>query len=270
MRRLIAFSTFIAFVALAGIVYAQAQQQEEVTLTTYYPAPYGSYQGIVATDRIGIGTGITGLGGPQASLHISTPNANAPLAIFESTGATAGAIFRVKAGPGDPQFLINGNGSIGIGTPPIPNLSISTIGGARFGGRVGIGVDPNPVYDLTTGVSINVAGTVFPPPSDARFKENIVPLSGVLDKLDNLRAVTFDWNQKYRETWKGAPGRQIGVIAQEVEKVFPELVTKSGPEGYYAVDYMRFSAVLLEAVKELSKENAELKSRVAALEKKVR
>jgi len=58
------------------------------------------------------------------------------------------------------------------------------------------------------------------------------------------------------------------VIAQEVEAVFPELVTQSD-NGYKTVDYDRLTAVLIEAVKELRAENQALKQRVKALEKTV-
>ena len=62
----------------------------------------------------------------------------------------------------------------------------------------------------------------------------------------------FEWNEKYKQLGRATNGTQIGVIAQEVEKEFPELVTTWGNESYRAVDYGRFTAVLLEAVKELN------------------
>ena len=60
--------------------------------------------------------------------------------------------------------------------------------------------------------------------------------------------------------------RRVGVIAQELEAVFPELVFTSGGEGYKTVAYYQLTAVLIEAVKELNAENDELRARLEALE----
>ncbi|MBN1506206.1 MAG: tail fiber domain-containing protein, partial [Sedimentisphaerales bacterium] len=59
--------------------------------------------------------------------------------------------------------------------------------------------------------------------------------------------------------------KQIGVVAQEVENVFPEIVASS-PAGYKSVDYTKLTAVLIQAVKELKAENDSLRSRLQALE----
>jgi hypothetical protein len=128
---------------------------------------------------------------------------------------------------------------------------------------------------------LDVAGAVhassFPTSSDARLKSNISQLTEVLDKLEKIRGVSFDWNEEYAAMGRATGHREIGVIAQEVEGVFPELVTTWGTENYRAVDYGRLTAVLLEAIKELraekdaqiaalSSEIASLQERVAALE----
>ena len=60
--------------------------------------------------------------------------------------------------------------------------------------------------------------------------------------------------------------REIGVIAQDVETVFPELVTEWGDDNYKAVDYGRFAGVFIEAIKELKVENELLKQRIEELE----
>ncbi|MBI3418919.1 MAG: tail fiber domain-containing protein, partial [Proteobacteria bacterium] len=83
--------------------------------------------------------------------------------------------------------------------------------------------------------------------SDARLKTNVEPLTGVLEKLDRVRGVSFEWKEGARKNDKG---RKIGVIAQEMEKVYPELVTTNS-DGYKAFLYENFTAVLLEGLKEL-------------------
>ena len=94
--------------------------------------------------------------------------------------------------------------------------------------------------------------------SDERLKENIIPIEGSLDKVAQLGGYEFDWIPK--EGIHSHEGHDIGVIAQEVEAVFPELVT-TRDNGYKAVQYEKLTAVLLSAVKELT-------ARVEELEKK--
>jgi len=91
--------------------------------------------------------------------------------------------------------------------------------------------------------------------SDQQFKDNIVTLDGALDKVKAIRGVRFDWNDK-QDVYEG---HDIGVIAQEVEAVLPELVHYREHNDSKAVDYVKLTAVLIEAVKELS-------AKVAALE----
>ena len=93
--------------------------------------------------------------------------------------------------------------------------------------------------------------------SDAQFKDNVKPLEGALDKVKQIRGVTFDWNDKQDVH----EGHDIGVIAQEVETVYPELVHHREHNDSKAVDYVKLTAVLIEAVKELEQ-------KVVALEKK--
>ena len=82
--------------------------------------------------------------------------------------------------------------------------------------------------------------------SDERLKDNITVIDSALAKVKQLRGVEFDWNDK-QSLHKG---HDIGVIAQDVEQVAPELV-KDRDDGYKAVDYPKLVALLIEAVKEL-------------------
>jgi hypothetical protein len=99
--------------------------------------------------------------------------------------------------------------------------------------------------------------------SDARMKTNVAELSGALDKLETIRGVSFEWIGTHAPTAQ----RDIGVIAQEVEEVFPELVSEHGEENLKAVDYSGLAGVLIEATKELKAENRALRSRIEALER---
>lgn len=132
------------------------------------------------------------------------------------------------------------------------------------GGNVGIGT-ANPGFLLDVAGACHASS--FPTSSDIRLKKNIQPLSNVLEKLEKIRGVSFDWNETYEKLGRSTGHREIGVIAQDVEAVFPELVAQWGDEKYRGVDYGRMTAVLIEAVKELKSENDELKKRILKLEK---
>jgi len=89
--------------------------------------------------------------------------------------------------------------------------------------------------------------------SDERLKENVVGIGNALSKVLDLRGVYFNRI--------GQPEREIGVIAQEVEKVLPELVFES-PDGVKSVAYQNMVAVLIEAIKEQQEQINELKARL--------
>jgi Chaperone of endosialidase len=104
-------------------------------------------------------------------------------------------------------------------------------------------------------------------PSDARTKTNTRRLKGMLDKLVRIRGVAFDWAQS-PQTLGGLSARSdIGVIAQEIEGVFPELVSDYGDQGYKAVNYSGLTATLIEAIKELKADDETLCARIEALER---
>ena len=90
-----------------------------------------------------------------------------------------------------------------------------------------------------------VVADSFNSASDMNLKKNVVPLDGALDKLDAIRGVYHDWIDEEQ-----SKERQIGVIAQEVQEVYPELVVKGG-DGFLSVNYPKLTAVLLQSVKEL-------------------
>ena len=109
----------------------------------------------------------------------------------------------------------------------------------------------------STADSIRAAGDIIAfYSSDKRYKENVKAIESPIEKVKAISGVTFEWNEKsHKETGK----KDIGVIAQEVEEVLPEIV-QTRNNGYKAVDYQKLTAVLIEAVKEQQKQIDELKS----------
>ena len=80
-------------------------------------------------------------------------------------------------------------------------------------------------------------------------KENITPLTSALENVLLVSGVNYDWKTDEFPEQAFSENRQIGFIAQEMEKVYPELVT-SDSEGYKRLDYSRATPILWEAIKE--------------------
>jgi len=92
--------------------------------------------------------------------------------------------------------------------------------------------------------------------SDERLKDNITPIDDPLAKVMSISGNTFDWNQNSSHT-----GRDVGVIAQEIEAVLPEIVT-TRDSGYKAVQYEKIVPLLIEAIKELSNKVDDLQQKL--------
>ncbi|MGC9472513.1 MAG: tail fiber domain-containing protein [Bacteroidales bacterium] len=101
--------------------------------------------------------------------------------------------------------------------------------------------------------------------SDIRFKTSVEPLDHALDQVSLLQGVRYEWN---REDFPGkhfSEGKHIGLIAQDVEQVVPELV-ETGADGYKAVNYNKLPALLVEAVKEQQAQIEAQAERISMLE----
>jgi hypothetical protein len=124
-------------------------------------------------------------------------------------------------------------------------------------GNVGIGItSPQDKLDVNGYVRSNGNRLT----SDARWKGNINSIENSLERITQLRGVTYEWTDKSK-----GEGEQLGVIAQEVEELFPQVVHTDN-QGYKSVEYSKLVAPLIEAVKSLSAENDALKERIARLE----
>lgn len=92
--------------------------------------------------------------------------------------------------------------------------------------------------------------------SDRRLKDNIKPIENALEKVNKISGVEFDWNSNQDTYAEGM--HDIGVIAQEIEEVIPEVV-KTRDNGYKAVKYEKIVPLLIEAIKEQQAQIDELK-----------
>ncbi len=138
-------------------------------------------------------------------------------------------------------------------------------------GNIAMSGAPSAMFKLDVNGPMRTIGPVNIT-SDRRYKQDIQPLKGALEKVSRLRGVSYDWNRAAFPDKNFSDRRQLGFIAQDVQEVLPELVTADS-QGYLSVAYTAAVPVLVEAVKEqqqqvkeLRAENAELKARLDRLE----
>ncbi|MBX9767447.1 MAG: tail fiber domain-containing protein, partial [Bdellovibrionales bacterium] len=136
------------------------------------------------------------------------------------------------------RMRILGGGNVGIGTSA-PNEKLEVSGNIRLTPLNGGG---------TTTASIDNNGNIIRTPSDERLKTQIQPLEGSLERILKVKGVSYYWKD---ESSFGA-AKDIGFIAQDLEKVVPEVVKQSAdPERRRSVSYGHMTALLVEAVKEV-------------------
>ena len=143
-------------------------------------------------------------------------------------------------------ILAYAGGNVGIGaTSPSQRLFVS--GNAKVNTSLGVGVNPNATSGRIDASNDVVAYST----SDIRLKDNIKTIDKALNKVNEIQGIEFDWIEK--QEVHGNSGHDIGVIAQEIEKVLPDVVT-TRDNGYKAVKYEKIVPLLIEAIKDLSKQ----------------
>jgi hypothetical protein len=132
-------------------------------------------------------------------------------------------------------------------------------------GNVGIGINaPTTKLYVNGDITANsIAGT-----SDLRYKTNVRSITSPLEKVKSLRGVYFNWDQKSFPDKNFSDKTELGFIAQEVEKVLPEVVSiDKTPEAYRSVKYDKVVALLVEAIKEQQKQINQLKKEIKKLKR---
>jgi hypothetical protein len=171
------------------------------------------------------------------------------------------AEIRLEPANGRLSFGTSATSYVTGATPVLtPRLSITSQG------NVGIGTATPSVHLQVSGdiIANSIAGS-----SDVRFKHNIFPIQSALQKVMQLQGVTFDWKKSEFPDRTFSDQKTIGFIAQEVEKVLPEVVqTEKTAEGYKAVQYDKVVALLVEAIKEQQKEIEALQKEIKKIKKR--
>ena len=165
---------------------------------------------------------------------------------FHSAGGLVGNVGLVQS-HGSPRFFVLENNPQGL------PLTL-----AENGGNVGIGTNTSTnILTVKQGAGHAVADG-WDTYSSRRLKDNIRSLAGALDKVEQLRGVSFDW--------KTTGKHDVGLIAEEVAQVLPEAVSfEANGQDASSVDYSRLTAVLLQAIKEQQSEIRDLELQLGKL-----
>ncbi|MFM1876686.1 MAG: hypothetical protein RL266_2423 [Bacteroidota bacterium] len=234
------------------------------------------------TANVGVGTTT-----PDSKLHVDvqTNGFNVPLVVRNSGANTNGDVvgiglvneqveygnfFKVAMvsertagfGVGKLHFLVDGAADANSAALTDSKMTILP------DGNVGIGVTA-PTVKLQVAGDATISGKFnsngIQESSDIRFKQNIRPIESALENILKINGVTYYWNTAQFPDRNFNDGREIGVIAQELEKVYPELVATDA-EGYKSVQYSHLVPVLIEALKEQQAMIDRLSSTVSTLE----
>ncbi|HMJ46084.1 MAG TPA: tail fiber domain-containing protein, partial [Ferruginibacter sp.] len=163
-----------------------------------------------------------------------------------SLSSSAGIWFNNVANSSQPAFFgMMDDNTVGIfgNTGATWNFKMNT-----SNGNVAIGPNISNTQKLNVEGNICYTGSIAAC-SDIRYKKNLLPIDNALQNVLRANGVYYDWNiDKFPER-AFSKNRQLGFSAQEIEKLFPEIVL-TDTEGYKSVDYGRLTPVLVEAIKE--------------------
>lgn len=260
---LVSGSSQIAFTGITGkptlvsssaqIDYTGIQNKPTIPAIEYS----SSFQNIIVTQS-GLQYIVDGVVKPKLTLHrghtyrfdlSDSSNTNHPFAFRLRDGATSYTTGISQVGT--PGFTGAYTQIHVKQDAPTQLIYYCTVHGNTMGNSVSINSNFNTILEdnLTVSGSLNVTGdiTAFST-SDERLKGNITPILDGLNKIGEIQGYEYDWIESDIHTNKG---HDIGVIAQEVEKIAPEAVI-TRDNGYKAVNYEKLIPVLIQAIKELN------------------
>ena len=222
------------------------------------------------------GDGLTGGGTIAANRTINvvggdgiTANANDVAVTAAQTAITSlinSSLTKIGTATDQEYIKFDTSNEVNVHINNSEKLSVTTAG-ANVTGDFAASATSSAAHILVTGIisgsQIEASGDVIAfSSSDRRFKDNLVVIEGSLDKIGKINGYEFDWNDK-QTAYKG---HDIGVVAQEIEAVLPEVVTTRG-DGYKAVKYDKIVPLLIESIKELQKKVEDIEKNCDCLNK---
>ena len=122
--------------------------------------------------------------------------------------------------------------------------------------HIGAGTDPSSIQLQVTGQIASTDNITAYYSSDISLKDNLRPIENALFKVNQIAGYEFDWNEKSHQIQQ-EKGHDVGLVAQEVEKVLPEVI-QIREDGIKAIAYEKVVPLLVQSIKELTKRVEEL------------
>ena len=122
--------------------------------------------------------------------------------------------------------------------------------------HIGAGTDPSSIQLQVTGQIASTDNITAYYSSDISLKDNLRPIENALFKVNQIAGYEFDWNEKSHQIQQDK-GHDVGLVAQEVEKVLPEVI-QIREDGIKAIAYEKVVPLLVQSIKELTKRVEEL------------
>ncbi|MFZ1289039.1 MAG: tail fiber domain-containing protein [Melioribacteraceae bacterium] len=234
-----------------------------------YNAGYGS-SGVSNSGNVFLGyqAGYSETGSNK--LYIENSNSSTPLIWGDFANDIASINGKFGVGTQNPSdkveiVAVTGTDALRVKIDTATKLRVLSNGGTTIGSNNTATTPANGLYVFG---NILYDGTLTGP-SDVRLKTNIKPIENALSKIKNLRGVYYYWKKEEFPERDFSKEKQIGVIAQEVENEFPEIV-QTNADGYKSVDYPKLTVIFIEAIKEqeekieeLIDQNTEIKNQLA-------
>jgi len=224
---------------------ATSSQADNATTSSFTETGDGLFSGSFSGSFQGDGKDLTNVDG-----YVVNNNAQERVVLATSESQSGSAATNLTFD--GTTLTIVGNINTGQGATEVylMNQNVQVSSSVRFDG-LGVGTEPSGVVGAILATNDVVAFAS----SDERLKENLEPIGSATEKVGQLTGYTFDWIPM--EGVHVHSGHDIGVIAQEVEKVLPEIVEDRG-NGYKAVKYEKLTALLIQAVNEQQKQIVDL------------
>jgi hypothetical protein len=242
--------------------------------------------------QVVLGTDVTGtLDDARLSVNVALRNADQSFS-GDLTFVSNARLLADSGTANTPSISFASSPSAGIYNPALNVLSLSTAGNERIriaaDGKVGIGRTPTANALEVNGNASKTTASGWLANSDARIKKDVRTVEHALEKIDQVRPVSFRYTDEYRAAHTSIEDNEyLNVIAQEFSKVFPEAVKESGetldgkpilqvdihPAAVYSIAAIKELHQLIKAkddeVTKLKKQNATLEQRLQKLEKAV-
>ena len=261
MKKSMLYTLIISVFILIPPVFAG-----QVTLTSYYPSPYGEYKNLKSTESAyfatssgAVSVGVSAMT-TKGLLTIAAPDDSVltALSIRQNNNILYGFDFALDTQVNGNLFLDRVNA----------DTRVNVITFDRSNGNVAIGTTDTTTYKLRCNGQPGANGyTAWTNYSDRRLKENIKSMdNGVLEKIIKLNPSTFNYNDKYFQvtgyTREKVNRKMCGFVAQEIREIFPEMVTenKLSGENYMDTNLTNLQIYLVKAIQEQQKEIANLKN----------